>query len=105
MSGRRFDLNPDDLGKLTGLEAMALQRSLGMSLEQVAHLLATGLDRREFAGDLLPALLFMLWIANRRAGDRRTDFETFADSIEIGTLSVVPDDSPADAAVDESAAV
>lgn len=95
MSGRKFNLDAAHLSNLTGLEAMALQRTLGMDLEQLAHLLADGLDRREFSGDLLAVLLFALWLSNRRAGDRRTDFETFADSIEIGDLRVVSDEPEA----------
>jgi hypothetical protein len=97
MSGRTFDLgfldDPDTV-TLTGLEAMTLQRVLGRSLADVGRLFADGLERREFSGDLLPSMLFVFWLANRHGpdGDRRTDFETFADSLELGRIRIVPDE-------------
>lgn len=108
MSGRTFDLgfleSPDTV-TLTGLEAMTLQRVLGRPLTDVGRLFAEGLERREFSGDLLPSMLFLFWLANHHGpdGDRRTDFETFADALELGTIRIVPDQPAAPAQPDPAA--
>lgn len=92
MSGQifNFDERPE---LLTAEEVFAVEDEVGMPLDELLELVASGFESGRVVGRALRAICGLAWLAHRRAGGSLS-WKAFTRTIAPATIAVIPDEPP-----------